>query len=215
MKQLIFLPFLLAATLSFGQSLLKKQKRDSLTTAKFSVVSAFLNLSPSDNITDIGTGAGYSLIPIANNCPECKFTVEDIDSSSCNIRTLAKKINNTGSKARIENFTFYYGIEKVTNLHSSKFNKVLIFDVIHEMTYKNEMLNDIKKILQKNSSIFIEEILVHKSVKKDRVCNYPFLTEVEFKKVLADNNLIIKKESITFDTGNNKYIKIFECISQP
>ena len=215
MKQLIFLPFLLAATFSFGQSTSNKQKRDSLTTAKFNVVSTFLNLSPSDSIADIGTGAGYSLIPIANNCPECKFTVEDIDSSSCNTKSLAKKINNTGNKTRIENFAFYYGTEKTTNLLSSKFNKVLIFDVIHEMTYKNEMLNDIKRILQKNGSIFIEEILVHKSVKKDKVCNYPFLTEVEFKKVLTYNNFIIKRESITFDTGNNKYIKIFECVSLP
>ena len=215
MKHLIFLSFLLVATFSFGQGLSKKQKTDSLTTAKFNVVSKFLSLSPTDIIADIGTGAGYSLIPIANNCPECKFIVEDIDSLTCNTKTLTKKINNTGNKTSIENFEFYYGTEKATNLPSAKFNKVLIFDVIHEMTYKNEMLNDIKRILQKNGSIFIEEILVHKSVKKDKVCNYPFLTELEFKKILADNNFVIKRESITFDTGNNKYMKIFECVSLP
>ena len=215
MKQLIFLPFLLASTFSFGQSLSNKQKRDSLSTAKFNAVNTFLGLAPSDSIADIGTGAGYSLIPIANNCPECKFTVEDIDSSTCNTRSLAKRINNTGNKTRIENFAFHYGTTKATNLPSSKFNKVLIFDVIHEMTYKNEMLKDIKRILQKNGSIFIEEILVHKSVKKDRICNYPFLTEVEFKKLMTDNNFLIKRESLTFDTGNNKYIKIFECVSLP
>lgn len=213
MKQLIFLPFLFAATLSSGQSLSNKQKRDSLTTAKFNVINTFLGLVPSDSIADIGTGEGYSLIPIANNCPECKFTVEDIDSSTCNTKSLAKKINKTGNTTRIENFAFYYGTEKATNLPSSRFNKVLIFDVIHELTYKNEMLNDIKRILQKNGSVFIEEILVHKPVKKDRVCNYPFLTEVEFKKILTDNNFLIKRESITFDTGNNRYIKIFECVS--
>jgi ubiquinone/menaquinone biosynthesis C-methylase UbiE len=215
MKQLIFLSFLLVATFSFGQGLSKKQKADSLTTAKFNVVSNFLSLSPTDIIADIGTGASYSLIPIANNCPECKFIVEDIDSLTCNTKTLTKKINNTGNKTSIENFEFYYGTEKGTNLPSAKFNKVLIFDVIHEMTYKNEMLNDIKRILQENGSIFIEEIFVHKPVKKDRICNYPFLTEVEFKKVLADNNFLIKRETITFDTGNNKYMKIFECVSRP
>jgi ubiquinone/menaquinone biosynthesis C-methylase UbiE len=215
MKQVVFLPFLLVATLSFGQSLSKKQKRDSLTTAKFSVVSRFLSLSPTDIIADIGTGVGYSLIPIANNCPECKFIVEDIDSSSCNPKTLAWRINNTGNKTRIENFVFFYGTEKATNLPSAKFNKVLIFDVIHEMTYKTEILNDIKRILQKNGSIFIEEILVPKPEKKDRGCNYPFLTEVEFKKLMADNNFLIKRECITLDTGNNKYIKIFECLSLP
>lgn len=215
MKHLLFLSFLPVATFSFGQNLSKKQKTDSLTTAKFNVVSKFLSLSPADIIADIGTGAGYSLIPIANNCPACKFIVEDIDSLTCNIKTLTKKINNTGNKTSIENFEFHYGTEKATNLPSAQFTKVLIFDVIHEMTYKNEMLNDIKRILQKNGSIFIEEILVHKSVKKDKVCNYPFLTEPEFKKILADNNFVIKRESITSDSGNNKYIKIFECVSLP
>ena len=131
------------------------------------------------------------------------------------MKTLTKKINKTGNKTRIENFIFHYGNEKETNLPSATFNKVLIFDVIHEMTYKTEMLNDIKRILQKNGSIFIEEILVHKPVKKDKVCNYRFFTEVEFKKVLADNNLSIKREIITSDTGNNKYIKIFECTVLP
>ena len=213
MKKIIFLPFLLAASLSFGQSLSKKQKRDSLTTAKFNIVNTFLNLSSTDNIADIGTGVGYSLIPIANHCPECKFIVEDIDSLSCSPKSLAKKISNTGNKTIIKNFTFYYGTEKSTNLPSATFNKVLIFDVIHEMTYKTEMLNDIKRILQKDGSIFIEEILVHKPVKKDNVCNYPFLTEVEFKKIMTDNNFLIKRDSITFDTGNNKYIKIFEYLS--
>jgi ubiquinone/menaquinone biosynthesis C-methylase UbiE len=206
---------LFATTLCFGQSLSKKQKRDSLTTAKFNVVSAFLNLSASDRIADIGTGAGYSLIPIANNCPECRFIVEDIDSSTCNPKSLAWRINNSGNKTSIENFSFYYGTEKATNLPSATFNKVLIFDVIHELTYKTEMLDDIKRILQENGSIFIEEILVHKPVKKDKVCNYPFFTEAEFKKLMTDNRFFIKRESISFDTGNNKYIKIFECSVLP
>ena len=215
MKYLIFLPFWLFINSSFGQSLSNKQKKDSLTEAKFDVVSKFVDLSPVDIIADIGTGTGYSLIPLANNCPECKFIVEDIDSLSCNAKSLTKKINNNGNKTSIENFKFHYGTEKATNLLSATFNKVLIFDVIHEMTYKTEMLNDIKRILQKNGSIFIEEILVHKPQKKDKVCNYRFLTEVEFKKLLADNNFLIKKETITFDTGNNRYIKIFECLPLP
>ena len=215
MKHLIVLVFWLAVTISYGQTQTNKQRTDSLTTRKLNIVNSFLALSPADVIADIGTGTGYSLIPIANHCPGCKFIVEDIDSSSCNTKSLTKQINNTGKQTSIENFEFHYGTEKATNLPSETFNKVLIFDVIHEMTFKNEMLKDIKRLLQKNSSIFIEEILVHKPVKKDRVCNYPFLTEAAFKKLLADNNFQIKKETITFDTGSNRYIKIFECLPLP
>ena len=213
MKYLIIVVFLMAVNSSFSQTQYNKQRTDSLTARKLNIVNSFLNLLPTDVIADIGTG--YSLIPIANSCPDCKFIVEDIDSLSCNSKSLNKKINNTGKKTSIGNFEFHYGTEKSTNLPSATFNKVLIFDVIHEMTFKNEMLNDMKRILQKNGSIFIEEILVHKPVKKDRVCNYPFLMEAGFKKLLADNNFQINKEAITFDTGNNRYIKIFECLPLP
>ncbi len=75
----------------------------------------FINPIPSDKIADIGTGAGYSLIPIANHCPDCKFAVEDIDSTTCNPTNLQKKINNSGNLTSIQNFTFYYGTEKRTH----------------------------------------------------------------------------------------------------
>ena len=155
MRQIIFLSLLLSVTFSFGQSLSKKQKRDSIVTADFNMVISFLGLTPFDSIADIGTGSGYSLVPIANICPECKFTVQDIDSTICNPLSLSKWINKSGNKIGMENFTFYYGTEKATNLPSAKFKKVLMFDVIHELTYKNEMLNDVKRILQKNGSIYI------------------------------------------------------------
>jgi ubiquinone/menaquinone biosynthesis C-methylase UbiE len=90
-----------------------------------------------------------------------------------------------------------------------------MFDVIHELTYKNEMLNDVKRILQKNGSIYIREILIHKSVKKDKSCSYPYLTELEFKTILLENNFEIKREINFFDWGYNRYIKIFECVALP
>lgn len=215
MRQLLFLSLLLSVTFSFGQSLSKKQKRDSIAKAEFKMLISLLDLTPKDSIVDIGTGSGYSLLPFANNCPECKFTVQDIDSNSCNPLSLAKQITKTGNKIGIENFSFYYGTEKATNLPSAKFNKILVFDVIHELKYKNEMLNDVKRIMQKNASIYIKEILVYKSEKKGRFCKYPYLTELEFKTILLENKFEIKREIKFFDWGYNRYIKIFECISLP
>lgn len=213
MNRLLTILLLINVSFSFGQPAASNKKNtDSLMYQKISLVNEFLNLSSKDTIADIGTGAGNSLIPIANGCGDCKFIVEDIDSLTCNKEVLAKRITKTGNKTSIENFSFYYGSEKTTNLPSMAYNKVLIFDVIHEMTYRKEMLNDIKRILHPGGSVFIEEILVHKKIKKDKVCNYPFLTEQAFKQLLSDNNLLIKRENITFDAGNNRYIKIFECV---
>lgn len=201
-------------TVSYGQRVtLAKEKSDSLAKEKNKLITEFVHLTTKDKIADIGTGTGYSLIPIANECPDCKFTVEDIDSFSCNQNVLSRRIAKTGNKTNIKNFTFYYGTEKSTALPSATYNKILVFDVIHEMTYKAEMLTDIKRILQKDGAVLIEEVLVHKKVKKDRICNYPFLTETEFKEILFSNQFLIRREKITFNTGNNRYFKIFECVT--
>ena len=82
--------------------------------------------------------------------------------------------------------------------------------MIHEFSDRNSMLQDVKRILTKNGSVFIEEILVHKPIKKDRICNFPFFTEDAFKVLMMENKFTLIKEKVTFDTGNNRYIKMFE-----
>ncbi len=192
------------------QLLAQQKKIDSLTNLKLTIITSFLDLRESDNIVDIGTGAGYSLVPIASKYPNIKFTVEDLDSTILNKKKLLKQIKSRGKNASIEQFKIVYGTEKSTNLPSAYFNKVILTDVIHELTYKEPMLDEIKRILQKDGSIFIEEILVYKPGKKERGCDYPFLTEGAFKTLMTNNNFILVKEATTFNTGKKKYQKIFE-----
>ena len=42
------------------------------------------------------------------------------------------------------------------------------------------------------------------------MCYYRFLTEEEFKEIMTENKFLLKREKITFDTGHNTYLKIFE-----
>ncbi|MBL0136351.1 MAG: hypothetical protein IPP79_21435 [Chitinophagaceae bacterium] len=100
---------------------------------------------------------------------------------------------------------------KRTPLPSATYNKILIFDVHHELTYKKEIFEDCKNPSLPPASIFIEEILPQAS-KKTKLATTHSLLEEEFKKYYLDNGLSIKREQITFDSGNNKYIKLFECI---
>ena len=190
----------------------QKINTDSLTTEKLNTILQFLNLSSTDKVADIGTSSGYSLIPIANKYPDIIFTVEDIDSNALNRKKLLKQIKRFGGIAKIEQFKIVNGTETNTNLPTASFNKILMTGVVHEFSDKEIMLQDVKRILTKNGSVFIEEVLVHKAIKKDRICNYPFFTEDAFKTLMMENNFILLKEKITFDTGVNRYIKIFEYI---
>ncbi len=207
MKKIIFIfIFIVIACNLFAQ-----QKRgDSLTKLRLSIITSFLDLKESDNIADIGTGAGYSLVPIASKYPHITFTVEDLDSTILNKEKLLKQIKIRGQNANIEQFKIVYGTEKSTNLPSASFNKVILTDVIHELAYKEPMLEEIKRILQKDGSIFIEEIFVYKPGKKERGCDYPFLTEEAFKTLMINNHFIMIREATTFNTGKKKYQKIFE-----
>jgi ubiquinone/menaquinone biosynthesis C-methylase UbiE len=194
----------------FKNTFAQKVNADSISKDKLQKTLVFLNLTEKDIIADIGTGTGYSLVPIAGVNPKIIFTVEDIDSTKLTYKKLTEQIERNGNKANIQQFKIVYGTETSTNLPSATFNKILVFDVIHELSSKKEMLDEIKRILQKKGSVFIEEILVRKPQKKDRICNYPFLTEEVFLKLLKENNFILKKEEKTIDNGKNKYIKIFE-----
>ena len=202
---LLFTNFCIVQTLA-AQEL----KTDSLITNKLSTVIQFLNISPADKIADIGTSSGYSIMPIANKYPAIFFTVQDIDSNTLNRKKLEKQIKRFGNKTTLEQFKIIYGTETNSNLPTASFNKVLMTGVVHEFSNRNVMLQDIKRILTKDGSVFIEEVLVHKPIKKDRICNYPFFTEDDFKTLMVNNGFVLVKEKNTFDTGVNRYIKIFE-----
>ena len=203
---IVFLVCVSFVNITFSQ----KYNTDTLSKIKQQIILDFLDLSTNDKIADIGTGAGFSLVPIAGSNPNISFIVEDIDSSTLNRKKLLAQIKRFGNKADIKQFSIVYGTTTSTNLPTASFNKVLMFDVVHEMSERQTMLNDIKRILQKGGSLFIEEILVHKPQKKDRICNYPFFTEIAFKQLMTDNNFILIKEKISFETGYKKYIKMFE-----
>jgi len=210
----MLLAFCLCSFLSFGQSNGLSEKDSTNTRAtRYYQISRFLKLSPQDKIADIGSGNGTSILRLAEDCPDCFFTVEDIDSNTCAKDVYIKKLRN--SKVDISHFTFYIGNEKSTTLPEKNFNKVLMFDVIHELLYKTEMLNDIKRILQPNGSLYIEEILVNRKVKKDKGCSFPFLKEEELKHILEENGWSIKREEYTYKSSQNRYIKIFECSYLP
>jgi ubiquinone/menaquinone biosynthesis C-methylase UbiE len=210
MKVVTCCVLLILFTMLFNIASAQKQNMDSLLNTKHKLINDFISLTDKDIVADVGTGAGYSLVPIACANPNIIFTVEDIDSSTLNRKKLIAQIKRFGNKANIEQFKIIYGTETSTNLPSASFTKVLMFDVVHEMSDRQTMLNDIKRILQKGGSLFIEEVLVYKPAKKERHCNYPFFTETAFKQLMLDNKFVLKKEKISLDNGRKKYMKLFE-----
>ena len=172
---------------------------------------SFYNFSPNDVIADIGSGNGGNIILIASFYPTTKFTIEDIDKETCNAQNFKKEIDKSGHKVNIENFSFYYGTEKSTNLPLKKFTKVLVNDLIHELTYSAEMLTDLRRILTNNGQLLVSEIVVIKKAPKEKGCNYPYMTENELKTILSKNKFRIIDSKQFMKISNNKYVLLLTC----
>ncbi len=187
----------------------QQNKNDTATNNKLALTLAFINIQPTDSIVDIGSGSGYSIIPIVAQYPNILFTLQDIDSNTLNIKNIERRLKKISKENNIAKLNIVYGTENNTNVPKASFNKILLFDVVHEFKYKAAMLNEIAMLLTPNGSLFIEEIIVHNPQKKDRACAYPFFTEVAFKKLMLDNSFVLVKEQITLDSGRNKYKKLY------
>jgi ubiquinone/menaquinone biosynthesis C-methylase UbiE len=171
----------------------------------------FLELSAGDKVLDLGSGTGANVTLIASFYPNMVFSVEDIDSTVCNRANFQKEINKTRVPVNVNNFKFHYGNEKSTLLPNSSFTKVMMFDLVHEFTYKKEMFQDIKRILKKDGLLLISEIVVNKKVPKEKDCNYPFLTEPELKDVLLKNNIIVLHQEVFSKLSSNKNMLLLRC----
>ena len=127
-----------------------------------------LDFTPKDKIADIGSGNGENIVLISSFYPNLTFTIEDIDSLTCNAQVFSKNIVQNGFNVNIKNFSFKYGNEKSTMLPSHTFSKILMFEILHEFTFKDEMLTDIKRILKKDGIIIIADILVFEKEEKSK-----------------------------------------------
>jgi ubiquinone/menaquinone biosynthesis C-methylase UbiE len=172
----------------------------------------FYNFSSTDVIADIGSGNGGNIILIASFYPKVKFTIEDIDKETCNAQNFKKEIDKSGHKVNVENFKFCYGTEKSTMLPSKTYTKVLINDLIHELTYSTEMIADLKRILKNDGRLLVSEIVVVKKATKEKGCNYPYMTELELKNTLVNNKFIVAEEKKFMQISDNKYILLLTCI---
>ena len=215
-KKILFLFIFIGCGFFIPQDLhaQKKFKFDTSYLIQQTVVYSFLGLNKNDKVADIGTGIGFSLVPIAGENPKLIFDAEDISKKFFNRRRIKKMIKLFGSKADIGQFRFNYGTDTSTGLPSATYNKVLMFDVLHEITFKDKMLKDIRRILSDSGSIFFGEIMVRETQKKDIQCSYPYLREDELKSIMAENHFTLKKEQVAADPGKNRYFKLFEYIPE-
>jgi ubiquinone/menaquinone biosynthesis C-methylase UbiE len=206
----IFQLILTSAQLKMPEKSAQQNKQEIL---KLKIMN-FLDLKPSDKIVDIGSGNGKNILLIANFYPSLFFNIQDIDSTSCNSKVYEQEILKSRYFTNIRNFKFHYGNEKSTLLPSASFSKVIMFDLIHELTYKTEMFSDFKRILTKDGCLFVSEIIVVNKAPLEKGCNYPFMTEDELKATFKKFKFKIIQLEVFLKLTPNKYALLIKAVPE-
>lgn len=110
-----------------------------------------MDISPSDNIADIGAGSGYHVFQMAPLTAQGQVYAVDIQPEMLAVIERRKKTY------KIDNVTLVTGDEKNVNLPENSVDKVLMVDVYHEFSYPAEIAASIKKALRPGGKLYLIE----------------------------------------------------------
>ncbi|HCW08786.1 MAG TPA: hypothetical protein DGG95_15625 [Cytophagales bacterium] len=153
-----------------------------------------------ETVADIGSDNGwlegvYSLVPNL----KCKFYLEEIDTTCLNKKIFTQMVShytklNGGSID--DDFFYSIGDERSTHLPKNTFDRVILALTYHELSYKEEMLNDIKSILKPTGVLMISENVTLKHRKRRRDCKHYMPIEKDLIAELNKNGFELKKKTI-------------------
>ncbi|HLF35405.1 MAG TPA: methyltransferase domain-containing protein [Cyclobacteriaceae bacterium] len=133
------------------------------------VIRALVRLAefhPGNKIADVGAGDGLFDAAISIFTDSLTIYMEDIDSNVfVPIKfNRAVQFYSSVKKSNITNILIpYLGMEKSTGLPSGYFDKVLVIDTYHHFSNRDEMMDDINRILKPGGKLYIYDVLAKKA----------------------------------------------------
>ena len=142
----------------------------------------FYDFRSGQTIASIGAQCCHWEAAYAATTDSVTFYLEDIDSSKFK-KSQVEFAWNYYSTLRVRPMTSDYkmiiGDERSTSLPENTFDKILIINNFHEVTFQAEMLADIKKKLKPGGILYIDEALPKRQGELRGICNKPMLTNEE------------------------------------
>jgi predicted methyltransferase len=160
---------------------------------------------PHEIIASVGASSGVWEIWFASQVDNLTFYLQDIDPLNCNQEEIdygVKYYEKFLNKKIIGTFIPVIGSQKETNLPKNLFDKILIINSLHELSFIDEMLKDIKECLKPSGVLFVEEQLAKAPGEIHEGCGKRFFTQDELVDSLEKNGFVVtsveKKENSVF-----------------
>lgn len=151
-----------------------------------------IGLKNGEVVADVGAANGYIDIMMSLATDSVTYYIQDISKeniNSDNFDNLCKVINRNQNSPQTNKFHLVLGTERYTLLPDTMFDKIFLFNSLHEFTYVKDMMDDLYKKLKYNGEIIIGESLSEIG-KKYLIegCNTVAFTESEIAKIMRDSN---------------------------
>lgn len=160
----------------------------------------FLGCKSGETIASIGAGNGYIEVQIATIIENVHWFIQDIDTDCCNQNEFENVVSHyeelKGSSIQ-GTFDLVIGEENKTNLPKSTFDRVIFHNSYHEISQREEIMNDVKEILKPGGEVVIMERITKKKNELHGDCKIP-----KFK----ENQLIEELEKFSFKLTNIQII---------
>lgn len=174
-----------------------KYKDSAMLRRHFEKQLAFLQINSGDTIVDIGSSSG-TFIGCINVIAEFKnthFILMDIDSNCLN----KAKVNNMiahyeGLRGQPFNNTIAFVLNTTDSLWLpiNRYKKMWIFNTLHEIPDKADIIKQMSAVLQSGGEIIIAELLATEKRKIHTGCHKPLMNDDEIKKLMAASGFEFK-----------------------
>ncbi len=183
----------------------------------FKIIANKITVSNYDTICDIATGSGYSISLLSKYLPfTTTYMVEDINKKSCNEKAFKRTFNFFKSNNGLDQFRFAIGTPTTIPYSDNSFKNVTLFISLHEFSNTEKMLNEVKRIMQKEGNLHILESVYQHTPAIDSVCKFTYLSEKELYDIVKKANLKIVTDTTFYKKTDttNLYSKYLICKKQ-
>jgi SAM-dependent methyltransferase len=135
----------------------------------------FANVMRGERVASVGAGNGYVEAQINMVVDSVNWTLQDIDTACLNAREWANVLahhEKIMQKKSSGSFELVRGAIDQTNLARNHFDRILLFNVYHELSAPTPMLADIRGALNADGVLVLMEKMARKKGERRRDCGH-------------------------------------------